>query len=396
MGKKYVVDGATLSCSLGSSTTKLKVPSHRHIYMTGKRMANKLDVNLIEHCIGSFGVCSRSSPPPQCIFDIVLPWQDTQEDVFGAKQDGVLETSWTYCVCGGKIKIVETGQETSNADVILKNIQELEKYAVVFAGKDSSKQKINELVCGMVLWGEYEQTPWKVTTNKEKIEFAQFLKKENPKLAEFCNQRMEIDDTLDPGNVVDISYLAGALQMDKKREDKYIYAITEEALFHSPQISAYVDAYIMDREYGKENMLLSEMLQEYYNIGGEEQKPNKNQYKRYENLLKPITTEKDTFAEGYTQDTVFEHRYYGTVSDTKNILTPQLSFCDRVEYIYDHASHFFIPGIMEEQKGEAPWKRSSEAYSYNTSDKHIEQVQKIINQNYEEEKKKRIIKNNKM
>ena len=84
-------------------------------------MANKLDVNLVEHCIGSFGFCRRSSPPPVCTFNILLPWQDTQEDVFGAKQDGVLETSWTCCIFGGKIKVVETGQGAGSADAVLKN-----------------------------------------------------------------------------------------------------------------------------------------------------------------------------------------------------------------------------------------------------------------------------------
>lgn len=68
----------------------------------------------------------------------------------------------------------------------------------------------------MVLWGEYEQTPWESTTNKDRMEFANYLKKENPELAEFCSQKIEIEDTLNPGNTVDISYLAGALQMDKK------------------------------------------------------------------------------------------------------------------------------------------------------------------------------------
>ena len=45
---------------------------------------------------------------------------------------------------------------------------------------------------------------------------------------------------------------------------------------------------------------------------------------------------------------------------------------------------------MEEIKGEAPGKRSAEAYAYNTSDEHIEQIKKTINHNYEEEKKKRV------
>ncbi len=392
MGKKYVVDGATLSCSLGVCKTKLIVPAHRHIYMTGKRMANKLDVNLVEHCIGSFGFCRRSSPPPVCTFNILLPWQDTQEDVFGAKQDGVLETSWTCCIFGGRIKIVETGQGAGSAETALKNIQELEKCATTFAGKGASKQKINELVCGMVLWGEYEQTPWESTTNKDRMEFANYLKKENPELSEFCSQKIEIEDTLDPGNIVDISYLAGALQMDKKRSDKYIYAMTEEALSNSSQMSAYADAYIIERDYGKDSMLFSEMLQQYYNIGEEEQKTNKNQYRRYENLLKPTTPTdgKEVFAGGYTKDTVFEHRYYGSASDTENILTPQLSFGDGIENVGGHIAHYLFPELMEEQKGEAPWKRSSEAYAYNTTDEHIEQVRKTIHHNYEEEKKKRV------
>ena len=180
--------------------------------------------------------------------------------------------------------------------------------------------------------------------------------------------------------------------MDKKRSDKYIYAMTEEALTNPSQMSAYADAYIIERDYGKDSMLFSEMLQQYYNIGEEEQKTNKNQYRRYENLLKPTTPTdgKEVFAGGYTKDTVFEHRYYGSASDTENILTPQLDILDGIENVGGHVAHYFLTERAEEIKGEAPWKRSAESYAYNTTDEHIEQIKKTINHNYEEEKKKRV------
>ena len=63
---------------------------------------------------------------------------------------------------------------------------------------------------------------------------------------------------------------------------------------------------------------------------------------------------------------------------------------DGIENVGGHVAHYLFTELMEEQKGEAPWKRSSEAYAYNTTDEHIEQVRRTIHHNYEEEKKKRV------
>ena len=67
----------------------------------------------------------------------------------------------------------------------LQNIRNIVNISYIFLRKNMEKRlkKINELVCGMVLWGEYEQTPWESTTNKDRMEFAKYLKKENPELA---------------------------------------------------------------------------------------------------------------------------------------------------------------------------------------------------------------------
>lgn len=362
MGKLYVVDGAILCCTLGTSTATLKVPKHRHIKIAGKLMANCSDVNLGQQCIGSFGNCYRSSPPPPCIYTITIPWQSIKDDVFAAKHEGVLENSWTMCNCGGRVSIIEPGQGMSETEMFMKFLQELQKCAIEFAAEEASSEKINELVYATILWSGYEQMPWEVSTSEYKMMFHEYLQKENPGLFYFFDRRIELDDPLGNGKV-DISYLAGAMSMEKEKSDQYFFQLPKEAIENPAQMTGYVDAYLIEQQFKGKEILPSEVFEQYYGFGDCEEAPIVAQKGRYENLC----------------------------SD-KELLTTRFYGKEAMTYSYGAALHFALPGIMEDaEEGNVPFEKSEEAYLYNVTDENIELVKKAIQQNYEEEKKRKVV-----
>ncbi len=369
MRKKYVVDGAILRCSLGTCTSKLTVPTHRHIKITGKRMANRADVNYAGQCIGSFGCCNRSSPPPPCTYEIRMPWVDTQETVFAAKQDAVLETSWTICAQSGRITVVFHGQGVSSTETVIENIEELEKAAAAFLGKNASTEEINELVKGMVLWGDYEQTPWKMTTNQTKMEFAQYLEKEHRDLAEYFSSKIEINDPLGE-ETLDISYLAGCLQADRENGDKYLYNMTDEALYNQGQMNAHIDAYLIGQEYDEKNMLFSEILKSAYGIGEAKETSSFLKNGRYATLLQPIYP-----------------RYEG-VYIPKDIFQKELDYWDSriVDCKRLGAEYLPITLDIDTEKVEG---QSDKAVFHGVTDKHMKDVEFTVRENFEKEKQRR-------
>lgn len=107
--KTYVVEGATLICTLGSVPSKLQIPKDHKVYIKGKRQANigdhKGGANIL-----SFGPCKRSSPPPPCIMATSMKWVGGKENVYIAEEEALLSTSVNMCSCGGVIRIVSDGQ----------------------------------------------------------------------------------------------------------------------------------------------------------------------------------------------------------------------------------------------------------------------------------------------
>jgi len=105
----YVVEGATLTCTLGSNLNQLQIPNRRCILINGKKQANIAD-HIGRFNIISFGSCSRSIPPPPCINATINKWVNGKENGFVDDEQALLNTSINLCACGGVISIVNDGQ----------------------------------------------------------------------------------------------------------------------------------------------------------------------------------------------------------------------------------------------------------------------------------------------
>ena len=105
----YVVEGATLTCTLGGNQNQLRIPTDPKIYINGKKQANIAD-HIGGFNIMSFGPCSRSIPPPPCIMATVNKWVNGKSNVFINDEMALLNTSINLCACGGVISVVNDGQ----------------------------------------------------------------------------------------------------------------------------------------------------------------------------------------------------------------------------------------------------------------------------------------------
>jgi len=108
----YVVEGATLACTLGGNQNRLQIPNEPNIYINGKKQANIAD-HIGGFNIMSFGPCSRSIPPPPCIMATANKWVNGKPDVFVNDEMALLNTSINLCACGGIISVVDDGQGSS-------------------------------------------------------------------------------------------------------------------------------------------------------------------------------------------------------------------------------------------------------------------------------------------
>jgi len=108
-GKSYVVEGATLTCTLGSMENQLQIPNDHHVYINDKKRTNIGDHSGGQN-IMSFGPCHRADPPPPCIMATVMNWVGGKEDVFVDDQEALLNTSLNLCACGGVISVEKDGQ----------------------------------------------------------------------------------------------------------------------------------------------------------------------------------------------------------------------------------------------------------------------------------------------
>jgi hypothetical protein len=104
-----VKEGATLSCSLGTSTSELKVPKSHGARMQGKNQATIADhvgnVNIM-----SFGKCKRVYPPVSCGPCVALKWINGKKDFKIGNELALLNICIAACTKGGIIKIQQSGQ----------------------------------------------------------------------------------------------------------------------------------------------------------------------------------------------------------------------------------------------------------------------------------------------
>ena len=120
---KYVCTGATLKCTMGTNTSKLKA-TPKNVTLTEKDQANISDyISMIN--IPSFGRCRSLGYPPTasataanhgkltpmpCVPGTCPKWQAIDKDSLICGEPALLESATLKCTYGGTITIVDCGQ----------------------------------------------------------------------------------------------------------------------------------------------------------------------------------------------------------------------------------------------------------------------------------------------
>ncbi|HEX3077615.1 MAG TPA: peptidoglycan-binding protein [Lachnospiraceae bacterium] len=107
-----VVEGATLKCSLGTTTTKLMVPKSHGAKIQGKKEAtvadSKPNINIMP-----FGTCNKSNPTLPCTPNIQFQWKNSKSDYKIGGHQALTKGSCLACCFGGIITITDDGQSKS-------------------------------------------------------------------------------------------------------------------------------------------------------------------------------------------------------------------------------------------------------------------------------------------
>ena len=107
MGGSFVVNGAKVSCSMGSVEVPLRTTPGRSVKLRGKDRANIADcIPLVN--VGPFGVCKTTTMPcvPACAM-----WLNGKNDVLVNGMPALLDKSKAICPVGaGILKIEDDGQ----------------------------------------------------------------------------------------------------------------------------------------------------------------------------------------------------------------------------------------------------------------------------------------------
>ncbi|WP_199883864.1 DUF4280 domain-containing protein [Anaerosinus massiliensis] len=108
-GEKYVVDGATIQCSAGTSVGKLHLPYSHKATINGKKVLTIQD-NQSLACIGCMGQCKNRDQLPPCVPSTNMQWQQGKATVCLGSTPALLSTAIIVCSHGGVIKVVADGQ----------------------------------------------------------------------------------------------------------------------------------------------------------------------------------------------------------------------------------------------------------------------------------------------
>jgi len=119
MGKneEFVLNGATIKCSMGNKTATLKVLSNNKYYVQGKKVATEMDctnANMLPP-VATFGTCKpyQAIPPPGCLCTFIPtgPWKMPYSGKTVSGMKPLLGKSFLMCPRGGgKITITKTAQ----------------------------------------------------------------------------------------------------------------------------------------------------------------------------------------------------------------------------------------------------------------------------------------------
>ena len=109
MSKEYVVEGATLECSLGMAGSKLIVLPQHGVKLKEKNRANIGDAKPFIN-FPPFGACTITSPPKPCTPACAM-WISGKADTLVQGLPALLNTDKLVCMAGGGIiQITDSGQ----------------------------------------------------------------------------------------------------------------------------------------------------------------------------------------------------------------------------------------------------------------------------------------------
>lgn len=106
MSNSYVVQGASVSCTMGSVNAPLRTTPGRRVKLRGKERANIGDcIPLVN--VGPFGVCKMTKLPctPACAV-----WMGGKTNVLVQGLPALLDNSKAVCPLGGILKFKDDGQ----------------------------------------------------------------------------------------------------------------------------------------------------------------------------------------------------------------------------------------------------------------------------------------------
>ena len=108
-GEKYVVDGATIRCSAGTSVGALHLPCSHKTTINGKKVLTIQDNESLA-CIGTMGQCKNRDKLPPCVPSTNMQWQQGKTTVCLGSTPALLNSAMIVCTHGGVIRIVADGQ----------------------------------------------------------------------------------------------------------------------------------------------------------------------------------------------------------------------------------------------------------------------------------------------
>ena len=109
ISKEYVVEGATLECSMGAASSKLAIAAPHGVVLRKKNKANIGDSKPFANIL-PFGACNVTSPPKPCTPACAM-WVGGKADLILQGLPSLLNTDKLVCTAGGGlIKISDSGQ----------------------------------------------------------------------------------------------------------------------------------------------------------------------------------------------------------------------------------------------------------------------------------------------
>lgn len=307
MKKKYVIEGAEVSCQYGNRTSTLKPSGDRHICVGQCRMGNEADIESVNFS-ADFGGCrspyqlwmeeaqrdmwgnsqqfAAYGVGDECQIEIPIPWQNSRKDVrLGSNCAALMEDGWTICDHGfGIISVINSGQAEEDAvQTMQERLRELEEILDAYMKENGIKDKEREgLLESVLLWNGYrvEDKPWDYETSDTNRAFCTYLERENPSLFNYFERGLYLEDK--DGETIDVSYMLGINKALNYRSDKW-ECVSKTLTEDRGMYNGYLEACRQDQGLGT-----GELLE---NFLGQMSRPDYNGAERYTAYTDEISEE---------------------------------------------------------------------------------------------------------